>query len=119
MKRKEKVRKFKRNCRNFNVKVSKHNAMKAMELISVRSANQKTQWTYYKLKDEAVVNKGVLINWLMKRHLISSSRLCPHCNGEMRLVKCSDRSDGYKLECKRQVNGKRHKVILDTEGQLV
>ena len=89
MEREEKVRKFKRNCRDFNVKVLEHNAAKAMELISVRNANQKTQWTYDKLKDESVVNKGVLINWIMMRHLISSSQLRPHCNVEMRLVECS------------------------------
>lgn len=72
----------------------------------------KAQWTYDRLKDEVLVNKGVVISWLMKRNLISSSRLCPYCDSEMRLVECGDRSDGYKWECRRQVNGKRHKVEL-------
>ena len=46
----------------------------------------------------------------MERELIPKSHLCPHCGGKMRLVQCDDRSDGCKWECKKQVNGERHKV---------
>jgi hypothetical protein len=35
----------------------------------------------------------------------------------MKLVKCEDRSDKYKWECRKSVNGKRHKVeILIRKG---
>ena len=30
----------------------------------------------------------------------------------MKMVKCNDRSDGHKWECRRQEGGKRHKVEL-------
>ena len=67
-------------------------------------------WTYDRLKDDVLVNKSRVICWLIERKLICSSRLCPQCDSQMRLVECSDRSDGCKWECRRQVNGKRHKV---------
>ena len=67
-------------------------------------------WTYDKLKDTVLGSKSQVISWLMERELIAKSRLCPHCGSEMRLVQCDDRSDGCKWECKKQVNGKRHKV---------
>ncbi|XP_028414213.1 uncharacterized protein LOC114537271 [Dendronephthya gigantea] len=48
----------------------------------------------------------------MDEGLIAHERVCGHCNNSMRLVKCADRSDGYKWECRKQVAGKRHKVEL-------
>ena len=46
----------------------------------------------------------------MKEGLIARERVCGHCNERMKLVECTDRSDGYKWECRRQISGKRHKV---------
>ncbi|XP_028412951.1 uncharacterized protein LOC114535832 [Dendronephthya gigantea] len=70
------------------------------------------RWTYDRLKDEVLVSKRRVIDWLMERKLIAKIRLCPLCDGEMKLVDCSDRSDGCKCECRRQSEGKRHKVEL-------
>ena len=67
-------------------------------------------WTYDRLKDDVLVNISRVICWLIERKLICNSRLCLQCDSQMRLVECSDRSDGCKWECRRQVNGKRHKV---------
>ncbi len=72
----------------------------------------KGKWTYDRLKEEVLVNKDVVVSWLMERNLISGSRLCPHCDSEMKLVECCDRSDGCKWECRKVVQGKRHKVEL-------
>lgn len=43
-----------------------------------------------------MADKEVLIDWLMAEGLIGRSQLCPHCNQEMKLVTCNDRSDGLK-----------------------
>ena len=67
-------------------------------------------WTYDRLKDEVLVNKSRVISWLMEMKLIAKIRLCPLCDGEMKLVECGDRSDGCKWECRRQAKGKRHEV---------
>ncbi|CAB4012579.1 Hypothetical predicted protein, partial [Paramuricea clavata] len=40
------------------------------------------------------------------------TRLCCHCDLPMKLVKCEDRSDKYKWECRKSVNGKRNKVEI-------
>ena len=36
--------------------------------------------------------------------------LCPRCNAEMKLVSCTDQSDGFKWECQIQIDGKIQKV---------
>ncbi|XP_028412488.1 uncharacterized protein LOC114535323 [Dendronephthya gigantea] len=48
----------------------------------------------------------------MKEDLIARERLCGHCKKPMKLIECDDRSDGYKWECRRQENGKRHKTEM-------
>ena len=48
--------------------------------------------------------------WLMDKGLIKKVQYCGRCNFEMKLVPCSDRSDGYRWECQKQTNGKRHRV---------
>ena len=75
----------------------------------------------------------MLIHWLMARGLIAEGDVCSMCGVEMVLTitSCLDRSDGSKLECKRQDKGKRHKTEISirksskkakryhVEGQLV
>ena len=53
-------------------------------------------WTYDRLKDDVLVNESRLICWLIERKLICNSRLCPQSDSQIRLVECSDRSDGCK-----------------------
>jgi hypothetical protein len=62
-------------------------------------------WTYDRLRDE-------IIQWCLDEGLIAKSRLCCHCDQPIKLVKCEDRSDKYKWECRKSVNGKRHKVEI-------
>ena len=50
--------------------------------------------------------------WLMEEGLMAKERLCPMCDGEMGLGRCEDRSDLFKLECRRQEKGKRHKAEI-------
>ena len=68
------------------------------------------RWTYDRLKDEVLSSKENVINWLMENTLMVVERLCPQCKSIMKLVKCSDRSDGFKWECRKQIEGKRHKI---------
>ena len=69
----------------------------------------KKVWRY---DDLAVLvwDKDLLIQWLMSEKLLASRRVCPVCNSTMKLTKVEDRSDGLKWECRKQDNGKRHKV---------
>lgn len=55
-------------------------------------------------------DKKTLIDWLMDEELIAKTQVCQCCGSEMKLIGCNDRSDGYKWECRRQINNKRHKV---------
>lgn len=57
--------------------------------------NDSSQGTYDDLI-HLMADKEVLIDWLMAEGLIRRSQLCPHCNQEMKLVTCNDRSDGLK-----------------------
>lgn len=66
-------------------------------------------WRYDDLV-RRMMNKEVLMEWLMAEGLLAKSQLCPHCNKEMKLVACNDRSDGCKWECRTQTSGKRHKT---------
>jgi hypothetical protein len=69
-------------------------------------------WTYDRLRDEVLRSKEEIIQWCMDEGLIAKSRLCCHCDQPMKLVKCEDRSDKYKWECRKSMNGKRHKVEI-------
>ena len=71
-----------------------------------------TKWTYDRVKEEIICNKDRLIEWLINEKLIASSRKCGYCNEMMKIVVAKDRSDGYKWECRRQINGKRYKVEM-------
>ena len=55
-------------------------------------------------------DKEMLVKWLMEEGLLRKSRLCERCSKEMSLVMCEDRSDGWKWQCQKQSNGKRHRV---------
>ena len=67
------------------------------------------QWRYDDLVHR-MIDKEVLMEWLIVEGLLAKSELCPQCNREMKLVTCNDRSDGLKWECRIQTSGKRHKT---------
>ena len=69
------------------------------------------QWTYDDLF-HVMMDKEVLIEWVVVEGLLRKSQLCPHCNTEMKLVTCNDRSDGLKWECRIQTSGKQHRVEI-------
>lgn len=74
------------------------------------------KWRY----DDLIVrlhDKDTLIEWLMEEGLLAKSQMCSVCEGEMQLVKCEDRSDGVKWECRRRIDGKRHKVEMSVRSQ--
>ena len=48
----------------------------------------------------------------MNEGMIASKRACPVCGENMELVECTDRSDGYKWECRKRANNKRHKSTV-------
>ena len=60
----------------------------------------------------------MLVHSLMNEGLMAKERSCPMCAaGEMSLTRCEDRSDGLKWECRKQVNGKKHRVkVLIRKG---
>ena len=68
--------------------------------------------TYDCLKEEILSNNDRLIGWLVDEKLIANSRKCGHCDEMIKLVIANDRSDGFKSECRRQINGKRHRVEM-------
>ena len=53
-------------------------------------------------------DKNVTMDWLRGSGLIARTQNCIECGQQMKLVETSDRSDGFKWECQRTVNGKRH-----------
>ena len=73
-----------------------------------------SHWTYDELKDRVLCNRETLIGWLMNEGMIASKRACPVCGENMELVECTDRSDGYKWECRKRVNNKRHKSTVSS-----
>ena len=42
-------------------------------------------------------DKDRLIKWVMGESLLAKSRLCSVCGGDINLVNCTDRSDGFKM----------------------
>ncbi len=68
----------------------------SVEKSSYTRSDKLTKWTYHRLKDEVLCRKDITINWCMKEGLIARERVCGHCNERMKLVECTDRSDGYK-----------------------
>ena len=76
-----------------------------------RDERKEKKWRY----DDLIVvlnDKDRLIQWLMGEGLLAKSRLCSVCGSDMILVNCDDRSDGFKWECRRRIDGKRHRVEM-------
>ena len=96
-------------CKNVGTQCSEHDGEGSYQR---KKCDKNGYWTYDKLKDEVLSSKNSVLSWLMERKLIANSRLCPQCDGQMKLVECNDRSDGCKWECRKQLNSKRHKVEL-------
>ena len=65
--------------------------------------------TYDVLVSNYMFDRDYFISWLMDFGLIASKQACDICQFDMILVKTTDRSDGLKWECRRRLNGKRHK----------
>lgn len=57
-------------------------------------------------------DKELFVYWLMEEGLLAKERLGPICAGEMSLSRCEDRSDGFKWECRKQFNFKKHREEL-------
>ena len=66
-------------------------------------------WRYEDLMIR-MLDKEMLIAWLMSEGMLTNVRLCPLCSEEMNLVRCTDRSDGFRWECRKQEGGKRHRA---------
>ena len=67
------------------------------------------KWRYDDLVTR-MQDKEILIHLLMNEGLMAKERCCPMCAGEMSLTWCEDRSDGLKWECRKQINGKKHRA---------
>ena len=67
------------------------------------------KWRYHDVMVK-LHDKENLISWLMSEGLLTKDPSCYVCEDKMKLARCNDRSDGFKWECKRQINNKRHKV---------
>ena len=65
--------------------------------------------SYESLLRNYLWDRDFTLSWLKDEGLIASSRICPTCGSEMTWVERGDRSDGYVWECRKQVNGKRHR----------
>ena len=76
-----------------------------------RDKRKQRKWRY----DDLIVllnDKDRLIQWLMGEGLLAKFRSFSVCGGDMNPVNCADRSDGFKWECRRRINSKRHKVEM-------
>ena len=49
-------------------------------------------------------------NGLKEEKLLARNRICDICHSGMMFPDCSDRSDGYVWECRRQIGRKRHRT---------
>ena len=69
-------------------------------------ANNQKKWRYDDLS-AILIEKQTLVQWLMREGFLAKSRLCSVCSSEMKLVRCEDRSDGLRWECRgRRFEGK-------------
>lgn len=67
--------------------------------------------TYYdQLVENYLCNTKHIINWLKEMGMIASQMECLLCGNEMEMTASNDRSDGCKWQCRKTINGKRHKV---------
>ena len=73
--------------------------------------NAHKKWRYDNLVNR-MIDKELLIKWLMAEGMMANRRCCPICSEPMHLVNCDDRLDGLKWECRLKDNGKRHKAEI-------
>jgi hypothetical protein len=100
----------KRSCTN-----SKDN--KIEEVLSIRV------WSLRKLQQLLFCSGTLLILFLQKTKLISSTRKCPECNVEMELVEKSDRIDGWIWlcpisGCKKEISIRKNSFFEKSKLQL-
>lgn len=65
-----------------------------------RDERKQRKWRY----DDMIVlvnDKDRRIEWLMRESLLAKSRLCSVCGGDINLVNCTDRSDGFKMRVQK------------------
>ena len=78
---------------------------------SYNRESKSSHLTYDELVENYLGNNESIIKWLQEMEIIASSAVCQQCQNEMTLISaCNDRSDGYKWQCRKTINGKRHKV---------
>ncbi|KAJ8038790.1 hypothetical protein HOLleu_16318 [Holothuria leucospilota] len=65
--------------------------------------------TYDRLCREVLWNRDMTLAWCQTVGLIAKEMSCPTCKEPMKLVETFDRLDNVKWECRRQVNGKKHR----------
>ena len=65
--------------------------------------------TYENLHQNYLWDKDFTLSLLKDKGLIAPSQICTICGSEMKLVVIGDRPDGYAWECRKQMNGKRHR----------
>lgn len=93
-------------------------------LLRVDKATQTEQWhsTYQRLErqhsltyDDLLRNylstREITLQWLRDDGFIASQRICKVCLSPMSWVSCEDRLDGFRWECRRYLNGKRHRAV--------
>lgn len=59
------------------------------------------KWRYDDLMAK-MVDKEILIEWLMAEGMLAKSRSCPTCGEQMHLTKCEDKSDGVTGGCRKE-----------------
>ncbi|CAH3153938.1 unnamed protein product, partial [Porites evermanni] len=74
-----------------------------------RNEKQENFTSYENLLRDYLWDREFTLSWLREEGLIASSRNCTMCGSEMNWVRRGDRSHGYIWECRRQINGKRHR----------
>lgn len=114
-------RKLKSNkgCQTLVVDVKNVSSQCGSSRGSYSRNSEHKQWTYDDLVRE-MMDKETFINWLIGKGVLKKTQHCPRCSSEMKLVQCCDRSDGYRWECNKQIQSKRHRVELSIRsGKLV
>ena len=75
-----------------------------------RRKNETGHLTYDELLRNRLWTKDYAMEWLKKEKLLATNSICDICHSDMMLRDCSDRSDGYVWECRRQIRRKRHRT---------
>ena len=77
---------------------------------SYNRESKSSHLTYDKLVENYLGNNESIHVVARNMEIIARSAVCQQCQNEMKLISCNDRSDGYKWQCRKTINGKRHKV---------